>query len=146
MFSEHLVECQVLVGISLYVVGLFFFYTSLYSRSTVCTRICISRLEVTCPTVVIDRRESQPVSNFYIKVKVPGELVRFSCGMISVRNGVQIVQVRAVHPSAITVGYQVAVFIVWAIPREHCIFSSIIILGIIRIFHRTGYVRFDSQP
>ena len=146
MLSEHFVECQVLVGVSLDIVGLFFFYTSLYSRCAFCTWVCIGWLEISCPAIFIDRCKGQPIRNFYVKVKVSGEFIRFSCSMISVRKGVQVIWVWAIYPSAITVGNQVAILIVWTIPREHCIFGCIVILRIIRVFHWTRYVRFDSQP
>lgn len=136
MFSEHLVESQVLVGVTLNVVGLLFLHTSLHTGGTVCTRVCISRLEVPCPAVVIDRGESQPVRYFDIKVEIAGELVCFLCGMVSIRKGIQVIQVRAVYPSAVTVGNQIAIFIVWAISREHGIFGGVIILGVVGILHR----------
>ena len=69
-----------------------------------CRGMCISRVEVGCGRVVIERGESEGVSNFYMKVKVGGEVVGFCWGMIWVRNGVEIVEVRGVEGWGIRVG------------------------------------------
>ena len=146
VLAEHLVEEQLLVGRLADNVGAPFVDTSVDVLTTYRAGIGVRVSLVLVEAVGVYALPLEPGCELHVEVEVAVELVVGRSGLVASLKVIEVVVLLRVHPAAVTVRNEIAVFIVGGVPGKHGVHRRYGVLTVGLIAARSVYGRTDGEP